>query len=602
MLLILPLFLILGLFLPGYFLAKYFRQTLPWAAAFPFSMLILFHSIFWLGMLHVPITLWAVTPCMLAATALAAWLAKKSASPVKPEAAPPWDRQDRILLWSSGLVAAILMTRSAISPLIGYDTRFRWDFLAQRILALGNFAFYPPLTAADFHTYFYVDGIPPLVSFTHWWLYASAGEYLPVLICLLVTAQFVCTLVFTYGAASAGFSRRAGILAAALLAACPLFFRAVVLGQETGLTALSIAATLYFIVTAKAANDRAAMISAGLAAALCALSREYGWIALIAGIVALLWRRQPLRQVVVFAGVATAVAAPWYVRNWVLSGNPFYSLNFGSFPVNPIQAGILEHYNKLLGLRQWSAGTWWSLVSALLTLATLQMLLGIPGGFRNFRRNGYLIGIAVILCAVWVQSVGYTSGGIVISTRVLSPVMVMLSITAAAFLEPYTRRPQWHKATVAAIVLLQLWTAAHGVWYTNNPSAPFPPLSELAQKAFQRPEEGWEYRFGERFTKVWPPGTRVLSDNAHLHASLIDRGVEIVPVWSPEVRFIFSLPPEEAERRLRDLNIINVAYYTKSLNTRYLVSASPFYAALPQRWRILTQVPDTMYLLIPKAH
>jgi len=90
MLLILPLFLILGLFLPGYFLAKYFRQTLPWAAAFPFSMLILFHSIFWLGMLHVPITLWAVTPCMLTASVLAAWLAKKSASPVKPEAAPPW--------------------------------------------------------------------------------------------------------------------------------------------------------------------------------------------------------------------------------------------------------------------------------------------------------------------------------------------------------------------------------------------------------------------------------------------------------------------------------------------------------------------------------
>jgi hypothetical protein len=227
--------------------------------------------------------------------------------------------------------------------------------------------------------------------------------------------------------------------------------------------------------------------------------------------------------------------------------------------------------------------------------------LGIPGGLKSFRRNGYLIVITLVLCAVWVQSVGYTSGGIVISMRVLSPVMVMLSITAAALVDPYTRRPQWGQAIIAAIVVLQLWTAAHGVWYTDNPEAPLPPLGELAQKAFQRPEEGWEYRFGERFTKVWPPGTRVLSDNAHLHASLIDRGVEVVPVWSPEVRFIFSLPAEEAERRLRDLNIVNVAYFPKSLNTRYLVSSSPFYAALPQRWRILTQIPDTMYLLIPKA-
>src|ERR1035437_6596006 len=127
---------------------------------------------------------------------------------------------------------------------MGGDMLFRWDFLAQRLLALGRFDFYPPLTPADFRTYFFVDGIPPMVSFTHWWLYASAGRYLPPLICVFVAAQFACTLAFTYGAASAVFSRRAGVLAAAMLAASPLYFRSVVLGQETGLTALGIAATL----------------------------------------------------------------------------------------------------------------------------------------------------------------------------------------------------------------------------------------------------------------------------------------------------------------------------------------------------------------------
>src|SRR5206468_12640493 len=120
---------------------------------------------------------------------------------------------------------------------------------------------------------------------------ASAGRHLPSLISIFVAAQFACTLAFTYGAASAVFSRRAGVLAAAILAATPLYFRSVVLGQETGLTALAIAATIYFVVTGS-------MVSAGLAAALCALSREYGWIAVIAGVIALLWRRQPLKQVV----------------------------------------------------------------------------------------------------------------------------------------------------------------------------------------------------------------------------------------------------------------------------------------------------------------
>jgi len=120
-----------------------------------------------------------------------------------------------------------------------------------------------------------------------------------------VAAQFAATLTFTYGAAAAAFSRRAGVLAAAILAASPLYFRSVVLGQETGLTALGIAATIYFVVIARQPDDIPAMISAGLAAALCALSREYGWIALIAGVVALLWRRQPLKQVFVFGAVAT---------------------------------------------------------------------------------------------------------------------------------------------------------------------------------------------------------------------------------------------------------------------------------------------------------
>src|ERR1035437_5172170 len=270
---------------------------------------------------------------------------------------------------------------------MGGDMLFRWDFLAQRLLALGRFDFYPPLTPADFRTYFFVDGIPPMVSFTHWWWYASAGRYLPPLICVFVAGQFACTLAFTYGAASAVFSRRAGVLAAAMLAASPLYFRSVVLGQETGLTALGIAATLYFVVTARQANDVPAMVSAGLAAALCALSREYGWIALIAGVIALLWRRQPLKQVFVFGAVAIAAAAPWYARNWVLSGNPFYSLRFGNFAVNPIHDSILQYYSASLGVQHWTSGTWASVLLLLLLFAMFQVLAGIPAGFRSEERR-----------------------------------------------------------------------------------------------------------------------------------------------------------------------------------------------------------------------
>ncbi len=598
MLLTFPIVLLLGYFWPGFFLAKYLRHRQWWTSAFVISLLVLFHIIFWLGVFGVSITIWSVSAYLIAASAGAAWLARNSGISAKTKlAVTPWLGLDRFLILSSVLVGAVLVARLAVSPLIGFDTAFRWDFLAQKLLTLGSFKFYPPLTPTDFRTYFFVDGIPPLVSFSHWWLYVSAGRYLPLLICVFVAAQFACTLAFTYGAATAIFSRRAGILALACLAACPLYFKSVVLGQETGLTALAIAATIYFVVTAKRPDDVRAMVSAGLAAVLCALSREYGWIALIAGAVALLWRRHAPKQVAIFAAVAIAVAGPWYLRNLILTGNPFYSLHFLSFAVNPIHDGIMQHYKALLGIGQWTGATWYSIAWYLPLFAPIQCLAGIPSGFRHFRERGYLSVIAFLLAAVWIQSVAYTSGGIETSLRVLSPVMVVLSITAAGVLESWLSRVQWRTAMVIAILACHVWTAAQGVLYPDNPAAL--PLSQWPQHAFRAVPDHTEFQLRDQLVKALSPGSRVLSENAYLHAALVDQGIDVVPVWSPEVRFIFSAPPEESDRRLRELGIGWVAYYPTSMNTSYLVSASPFYASLAERWHVRAQIPRVVYFFVP---
>src|SRR5205814_4677657 len=115
--------------------------------------------------------------------------------------------------------------------------------------------------------------------------------------------------------------------------------------------------------------------------------------------------------------VATAAAGPWYARNWILTGNPFYSLRFGGFRVNPVHDAILHYYSASLGVLHWSVANWMSVLYVLLLFATFQLLAGIPGGFRRFRENGYLIVIALLLMAVWIQSVGFTSGGVEGSMR-----------------------------------------------------------------------------------------------------------------------------------------------------------------------------------------
>ena len=597
MLLLFPFFLILGLFLPGFFVAKYLGLRMWFASGALISLLILFHCIFWLGVFRVPITLWTVTPWLVVAGGAAAWFARRSAIRMEAKPKAPLTTEDRVLMLSSGLTGAVLLARAAISPLTGFDTPFRWDFLAQRLLALGKFDYYPPLTPADFHTYFFVDGIPPLVSFTYWWLYAAAGRYLPSLTSIFVAAQFACTLAFIYGAASTLFSRRAGILAAALLAACPLYFTSVVMGQETGLTALSIAAMIYFIVTTQGQDNVNAMAAAGMAAAVCALSRDYGWIALIAGVVALLWRRQPLKPVAIFAAVAIAGAAPWYIRNWIVAGNPFYSLMFAGFAVNPIHDGILHYYNALFGVEHWAAHQFGGALWFLLLFATLPVLTGFAGGFKRFRAHGYFSVIALILTAVWLQSIGYTSGGMEYSARVLTPTLAVLCITGAGLLEPLTHRARWYTAMVAVILLFQIWTAAQGSVYPYSPFAL--KLREWRQAALAPFPRQAEFRVRDQFPKILPAGSRVLSDSAYLHAALIDEGIEVVPVWSPEVRFIFTLPPEESERRLHALRIDNVAYYQNSLNTRYLTATSPLYASMAQRWRIAAQIPGVLFILRP---
>ena len=422
---------------------------------------------------------------------------------------------------------------------------------------------------------------------------------MPSLISIFVAAQFACTLAFTYGTASVVFSRRAGILAAAILAASPLYFRSVVLGQETGLTALAIAATIYFIVSARAVTDVRAMVSAGLAAALCALSREYGWIAVIAGVIALVWKRQPRKQVFIFCITATAAAAPWYVRNWLLAGNPFYSLRFGSFPVNEIHDRILHYYSASLAVQHWTINEWVNVLSVLLLLATFQVLAGIPGGFRGFRVHGYLIVIAFLLGAVWIQSVGFTSGGAEGSMRVLSPALVVLSITGAGLLEPLTRRARWYTAVAVAIIGCQFFTAAQGAVSPNSLSSLRP--SQWLGSAFPRVPPAAEFQVRDQLVKLLPPGYRVLSDSAYLHAALTGAGIEVVPVWSPEVRFLFSSSPEEADRQLRALHIGSVVCYPQTMNMSFLTAASPFYAALPERWRPLAQVGDFLFVLAPKS-
>jgi hypothetical protein len=175
----------------------------------------------------------------------------------------------------------------------------------------------------------------------------------------------------------------------------------------------------------------------------------------------------------------------------------------------------------------------------------------------------------------------------------------VLSITGAGALESLMRRARWRTVVPIAIGACQFWTAAQGMFFPNDPLSLRP--DQWLSNAFPAVLEPAEFQLREQFKQLLPHGYRVLSDSAYLHAALTDAGIDVVPVWSPEVRFLFSAPPEESDRRLASLRIASVVCYPRTLNGTYLASASPFYAALPQRWRVLAQSRNAVFILVPKT-
>ena len=86
-----------------------------------------------------------------------------------------------------------------------------------------------------------------------------------------------------------------------------------------------------------------------------------------------------------------------------------------------------------------------------------------------------------------------------------------------------------------------------------------------------------------------PPGSRLLAENTYVNAALADTPYEVVPVWSPEVVFLFDKQMSVGEmcRRLHDLNIRAVVYHPDTLNAKYLRRESPLFAEAPQGWKVL---------------
>ena len=598
---------ILVLLLPGYLLARALRSPVSWPLAYPLSAMLLALTVIAYVLVGIPLRFWYVFASIFSVSLVCAVVSlRRRQEQAPPEVCAEYGNTSKLLATmvsiSVALVLAGMLVRTSLYPLYGWDSAFRWDALPQLMLEQESLSHYPPVTDDDFTKYTYPEGIPPLAASVYWWLYAAWGEACPALTSVAVFLQAASCLGLVFYSARFLFGTTGALVATGTLISSTLFLSGVEMGQETGYTAISIAGQILFATLAGRQAKATLVIIAGVLAGMGALAREYGPALSLCGIVILLSQRATRRYVPLFCLVVILCGAPWYLRNWAITGNPLYSMDIGfGFPVNPVFAALLAKDHEVLGLHNFSAADWIHTAKYLIDGAALPLMFGIFGLVLS-RRQGFGLWITTALVfLIWLGSVSYTSGGVEWSMRVLTPAWVSLAIAAAAVGRDFVDTNGWNKSASGIIA----GALAIGGCYGAVAAWAYPgKASEIRVSIFSHRTDTIPRHVAalvDRLEATTLPACGVLTDDCYLAVGLARRTrFHPVMAWSPGVAFAFDpqLSAEEVRQRLIDKHVDLISIWNESPNIPYL-SQFPLYREDIKNWRLIVNVSqlEAIYLL-----
>src|SRR5688572_11201252 len=332
--------------LPGWLLSRVLGSPHPVLTTFLGSAAIVFNGVLLLDAVRVPLHV-ASVGLLIALVSLL--LVRRALRPLPAMIAPGPGGSFRLSgadwLWVIPVaVAAIsIALRAVFDPLSGLDNDTRWDYLARLMVDQGSLAHYPPTTGDDFRFYSWCDGIPPLVPILNFWIYSASGSLAPGLTAVRILAEALLIGLATFRLATRLWGNGAGWPALATLATSSLALWACAMGQETGLLALGLVALVLLLAEHHHRPDLNSALWAGVAAGIGAISREYGLAYVLFGGGVLLVQRAGWPAIRRFSLAAGLVAGPWYVRNWIVTGNPVFPHTLhGIFPGNPVHDEMMR--------------------------------------------------------------------------------------------------------------------------------------------------------------------------------------------------------------------------------------------------------------------
>lgn len=593
--------LFLGFLLPGWSLGRLARSPAPWTGALVLSLPLFLATVLGMQALGLPLQAGPVA-LVLGAFAAVAWLFSGKATVVSQGPRPKL-----LLLLPLVLMAGLLLLRTALQPLAYVDNLWRWDYLAVLVGQRASLDFYPPVSHVDYLVYPYADGIPPTVSLCYWFLYQVAGHHEPSITSGFLLLQYLSLAALTWRLGARLFGPWAASFAVGALASSRLMFRAVAVGHETGLTALALVGALDLLVLARdREGDWKPLALAALALSTGPNSREYALAFLPLAAVACLWLRLPARSVGFFLTLATLFSAPWYLRNWVRTGNPVFDNPAGGFfPGNPVHLAMLEAYAHFWRLQAAQAGVLVRYGTELVLTAPLQVL-GLAFAGLTWRRTWFLTLGVLGVGALWSRSAPFTAAGGEWAMRVLAPALPLASLLLAAGVERLARSVGFVRVLAGALLAAAcLWTLPFALTWATPPEEV--PLAHWGGAALHSsPPVPRRYREMARdvLARV-PPGGRIVSHRHELVPLLAPNGVSLVPVWSPEVRFLFD--PRLSENQALDrlaaggIHYVLLAAPGQSLDL-ILLNQFAFFSEGPRHWTLLSQAGGMLlYRLDPEG-
>ncbi len=455
-----------------------------------------------------------------------------------------------------GAVWIVLLYRLGTQPLTGPDVGFRWSWLAEQMLRQGSLGFYPPHSTADFARYFWAESIPPGVAGLYAWSYACGGSFAPLWTSPAVLLQFLALHDLVWRLAHRMGGEPAARLAVLLLAATPLLNWSVVIGQETGLTAIGVCGLVYGLLAwGTDHQNRTWLLLAGFSAALVAVAREYGVAFGALGAVVLLAWRAPWRGLLAYGLTALLLPATWFGYVWLKTGNPVYSLGLaGLFPVND----VFDRYTAFVRLLQ-SVG----LVSPeglyqflrYLLLFALPAVAGLMLAAWRARITFTLAALFIVATTLlWIVSIGYTAGGLFYSMRVLSPVFSLAAILGGVAAAEAAGNSSFRRIGAGFLLVLGLESLPKTLALPVNPyrAAPVDWLHAGGEFVGRTARADAELLPAVRSLPGRPV---IITESAGLQRLLAGTGLPVVPIWSPAVSWLLDarLPAADFTARLREL-------------------------------------------------